>query len=139
MKFLCGLLALTTVTLQTSSQDLTVKVLHQDSNAPVSNALIRLHYGCWHSMRPIELKQKTNAQGIAIFHSLSLTPHEFCVFLDRDVFASAEQTIAFSSPSEAAQYSKFSGTIKTTLPAEITFYVRRLSFGERLRWLFSNP
>jgi hypothetical protein len=115
-----------------NAQDLTVHMIDRDTKQPIGNALIRLHYGCWHSMRPVELKQKTDAAGTAVFNSVTLSPLEFCVFPDY-AYASQEQTVVFTSPSEGQNYSKYQGRIFTSLPTEITFHVRRLSFIERLR------
>jgi len=86
-------------------------------------------------MRPIELKQKTNAAGIAIFHSVSVSPTEFCVFPDY-AYDSQEQPFMFTSPQDAQNQIKYSGKVFTTLPNEITFHVRRLSFAEHLRKFF---
>jgi hypothetical protein len=119
------------------AQELTVHVINEASKQPVSNALVRLHYGCTHSMRPIELKQKTNAVGMAIFHAVTLTPYEFCVFPDY-AYASQEQPLLFASPREAENYNKYAGKVFTTLPAEVSFHVRRLSVAERIRNLFRN-
>lgn len=118
------------------AQDLTVRVLDQNSQKPLASVLVRLHYGCWHSMRPVEVKERTNASGIAVFHSPSLKPLEFCVFPDY-AFASQEQPYVFTSPEEARGFSKYSGTVISSLPNEVTFHVRRLSLSERIRKLFS--
>ena len=116
-------------------QDLTVHVVDQQGKRPVVNAVVRLHYGCNHSMRPIELKQKTNADGVAIFHSVSLSPLEFCVFPDLDTYASQELPYLFTSPQDARNEAKSLNKVFTTLPAEVTFHVRRRTFFERLRHL----
>jgi hypothetical protein len=86
-------------------------------------------------MRPKELRQKTNAVGIATFHSVSLTPLEFCVFPDY-AYAAQEQPFLFTSPPDAENYKKYLGKVFTILPADVTFHVRRLSFAERIRNLF---
>jgi hypothetical protein len=130
---LLGLMLLTSFV--SRAQDLTVKIIDQSTQKPVGDALVRLHYGCMHSMRPIELKQRTNAAGVAVFHSVALSPHEFCVFPDY-AFQPQEQPYVFTSPQDAATYSKYSGRIISTLPNQIAFHVRRLSLSERIRKLF---
>ena len=117
------------------AQDLTVHVIDQQTKQPVANAMIRLHYGCDHSMRPIELKQKTNADGIAIFHSVSVSPLEFCVFPDLDAYASQELPYFFTSPQDAPNQIKNLNRVFTALPAEVTFHVRHRGFFERIRHL----
>jgi hypothetical protein len=117
------------------AQDLTVKVIDQITNKPLSNVLIRIHYGCSHSVRPVELKQKTDTNGNAIFHSVSVSPTEFCVFPDY-AYSSKEPPVLFTSPSEAQQYTKSLNKVSTELPAEITFHVRRLRIAERFRNLW---
>jgi hypothetical protein len=117
------------------AQDLTVHIIDQQTKQPVVDAMVRLHYGCDHSMRPIELKQKTNTAGIAIFQSVSLSPLEFCVFPDLDAYASQELPYFFSSPQDAVNQAKSLNKVFTTLPAEITFHVRRRNFFERIRHL----
>jgi len=121
---------------QIEAQDLTVRVIDQSTNKPLTNVLIRLHYGCQHSMRPVELKRKTDSNGIAIFRSVSVSPLEFCVFPDDDAFASREQPFLFAAPKDAPNYDKYLGKVVIALPTEITFHVRKLTFGERLRNLF---
>ena len=115
--------------------DLTVKVLDQTTGKPVSDALIRLHYDCWHSVRPTELKQRTDASGVAVFHSLSIGPREFCIFPDY-AFAAMEQQFAFTSLQAAASLIGQKEHVLTSLPSEVTFHVRRLSLSERIRNLF---
>jgi len=117
------------------AQDLTVRVINQSTNKPLASLLVRLHYGCQHSMRPVELKQKTDSNGIAIFRSVSFIPLEFCVFPDY-AYASQEQTILFTSPKDAQIYAKYSGKFFTSLPTEIAFHVRKLSVAERVRDFF---
>jgi hypothetical protein len=117
------------------AQDLTVHVIDQHSKQPLANALVRLHYGCWHSMRQIEIKQKTNDAGIAIFHSVSLKPLEFCITPDSDAYDTRELYV-FASPEDAQNYTKSLNTVFTTLPAEVTFHVRQRSFAERVRNIF---
>ena len=117
------------------SQDLTVKVFEQSTSQPVRNALVRLHYGCMRSMRPIELKARTDAMSIAVFPSVSLTPLELCVLPDYD-FDTREQTGLFASPKNGIA-EKYSGQVVDSLPNTLTFHVRRLSFFENLRKLFS--
>jgi hypothetical protein len=117
------------------AQDLTVNILDQQTLKPVVNAVERLHYGCDHSMHPIELKQKTNAAGTTTFHSVSLQPLEFCVFPDLDTYASQELPYVFMTPTDAAHQHKSLNKVFTTLPAEVSFHVRRRSFFERLRHL----
>ncbi len=117
------------------ADDLTVKVLDQTTGKPVTGALIRLHYDCWHSVRPTELKQRTDASGVAIFRSLSIGPREFCVFPDY-AFAATEQQFAFTSPQIKASLIGQPSHALTSLPSEVTFHVRRLSLSERLRNLF---
>jgi hypothetical protein len=114
------------------AQDLTVHIIDESNTQPIENALVRLHYGCSHSMRPIELKQKTDAAGIAIFCSVSVSPIEFCVFPDY-AYDAQEQPFMFTSPSDAQNQIKYLGTVFTTLPNEVTFHVRRLTFLEHLR------
>jgi hypothetical protein len=135
MKLIFTLVLLSTLAVNCSAQDLTVHVIEQKTKQPVANAMVRLHYGCDHSMRPIELKQKTDAAGIAIFHSVSLSPLEFCVFPDLDAYASQELPYVFTSPQSAGNSTKSLNKIFTTLPAEVTFHVRRRSFFERIRHL----
>ena len=116
------------------AQDLTVNVIDERSKQPVSNALVLLHYGCFHSVRPIELKQKTNSAGIAVFHSVTLSPLEFCIYPDLDTFAFQEEIpYVFTSPQDAKNYTKSLNRVFTALPAEVTFHVHRYSFAERLR------
>jgi hypothetical protein len=86
-------------------------------------------------MRPVELKEKTDSNGIAVFRSVSISPLEFCIFPDY-AYASQEQQFLFTSPEYAQEHAKYLGRVSTALPAEITFHVRKLSFGERLRNLF---
>jgi hypothetical protein len=137
MRLLLGFTLLILSVHQSPAQSLTVHVL-SESNHPEEGVLIRLDYGCSHSMRPIVLKQKTNAAGIAIFQSLSLTPLEFCVFPD-DEYATREHPYVFTSPEDAARnYTKSINKVFTELPAEVTFHVRRRSFSERIRQLFSS-
>lgn len=114
------------------AQDHSIKIIDQSTQKPVGGALVRLHYGCMHSMRPIELKQRTDAAGVAVFHSVSLSPHEFCVFPDY-AFQPQEQPYVFTSPQDAATYSKYSGPVMSTLSNQIAFHVRRLSLTERIR------
>lgn len=57
-------------------------------------------------MRPIELKQNTTAEGIAVFHSVTLKPLEFCVLPDSDAYASQEGPYVFTSPEDAKGYTK---------------------------------
>ena len=113
------------------AQDLTVHIVDQDSKKPVAQALVRLHYGCSHSTRPIELKQKTDSAGTVVFRSVSLKPLEFCVFPDLDAFASQELPYLFAAPQE--DNSKSLNNVFTVLPADVTFHVRRRSFLERIR------
>ena len=128
-------LGLLTLAVSCCAQDLTVHALDQQIKHPVGNAIVRLHYGCNHSMRPVELKQKTNADGIAIFRSISVSPLEFCVFPDLDAYASQELPYVFTSPQDAVSQTKSLDRVFTTLPAEVTFHVRRRSFFERIRHL----
>jgi hypothetical protein len=86
-------------------------------------------------MRPIELKQRTNAAGVAVFHSVSLSPHEFCVFPDY-AFQVQEQPYLFASPQETPNYNKYGGQVLSTLPGQVTFHVRHLTLSERIRNLF---
>jgi hypothetical protein len=117
------------------SQDLTVKLVDERNDQPVSNAIVRLHYGCWHSMRPIEQKQRTDTTGVAVFHSVSLEPLEFCLFPDY-AYTSQERGFIFTSPDHRGLYSKYDGRIVTELPSSVTFHVRRLSLHERIRNIF---
>lgn len=128
-------LGLMTLAVSCCAQDLTVHVLDQQTKRPVVNAMVRLHYGCDHSMRPIELKQKTNADGIAVFHSVSVSPLEFCVFPDLDAYASQELPYFFTSPQDAVNQTKKSNKVFTTLPTEVTFHVSHRNFFERIRHL----
>lgn len=115
------------------AEDLKVTTLSEDGNHhPVPNVLIRLHYGCWHSMRPIELKQKTGPDGVATFKSVTLSPLEFCVSPD-DTFEPQERGYLFTSPEDAKNFLTSAEEVRTTLPAEITFHVRRYTFWEWLR------
>jgi hypothetical protein len=86
-------------------------------------------------MRPVELKQKTDNNGIAVFRSVSISPLEFCIFPDYP-YASQEHELLFASPKYAQEHAKYLGKVFIALPAEATFHVRKLSFGERLRDLF---
>lgn len=115
-----------------TAQSLTVKLIDEGTGRPVRNALVRLHYGCEHSMRPIELIERTDATGNAIFTSVSLSQYEFCVFPDYK-FDSQERQFLFVPPSTAGEYSKYLGKVFTALPAAVTFHVRRLTVGERFR------
>lgn len=115
-----------------AAQGLTVKLIDEATGRPVRNALVRLRYGCWHSMRPIELTERTDATGNAIFASASLGQYEFCVFPDYK-FDSQEGQILFVPPSAPGEYSKYLGKLVTALPAVVTFHVRRLTVGERIR------
>ena len=126
------LVLLTCCLTRSGAQDLTVHVLDQNTKMPVADALVRLHYGCWHSVRPVELKQKTDASGIVVFHSLSIGPREFCVFPDY-TFEAQVQQFAFTSPEVASTYGGHSGHVFSSLPGDVTFHVRRLSLSERIR------
>jgi hypothetical protein len=70
-----------------------------------------------------------------VFHSPSLKPLEFCVFPD-DALASQELPYLFTSREEVSSFSKYSGTVFSSLPNEVLFHVRRLSLFERIRKLF---
>jgi hypothetical protein len=123
--FLCGD--------SSEAQDLTVKVIDQITNKPLSNVLIRLHYGCTHSVRQVELKEKTDSDGNAFFHSVSVSPTEFCVFPDY-AYSSQEPPVLFTSSGEYQQhYTKSLNKVFTELPAEVIFHVKRLSIAERFR------
>ena len=132
-KMLCTLAVLAACVSTCASQDLTVRVVDESSQLPVKKALIRVHYGCWQPMLPVELKQTTNDLGVAVL--LSLRPLEFCVFPDY-AYSSIEKMQAFTSPENAESMAKFQNKPLTSLPATITFHVRRLSFSERLRNFF---
>jgi hypothetical protein len=134
MRILTGFVLLIFLCHHSRAQDLTVNVIDERSKQPVSNALVRLHYGCFHSVRPIELKQKTNSAGIAVFHSVTLSPLEFCVFPDLNTFAFQEQIpYVFTSLKDAQNYTKSLNKVFTALPAKVTFHVRRYSLTERLK------
>jgi hypothetical protein len=133
MKLLSVLVVLLAVACR--GQDLTVHVIDQQTKQPVAKAVVRLHYGCDHSMHPIELIQKTNTAGIAVFQSVSLSPLEFCVFPDLDAYASQELPYVFTSPQDAANQTKSLNKVFTTLPAEVTFHVRHRNIFERIRHL----
>lgn len=128
-------IALFTCCLRGAVAQLTVHVVENGSNKPLSNVLVRLHYGCAHSMHPVELKEKTNAAGVATFPSVSLSSLEFCVFPDY-AYESKEQQFMFTSPQDTPMYEKYINKPLTALPADITFHVRRYTFGERVRNLF---
>jgi hypothetical protein len=121
------------------AQDLTVHMIDETSKQPVGNALIRLHYGCWHSMKPVELKERTDSNGVAIFKSVSLSPLEFCVFPDYE-YASQEKAYVFTSPEDAQSHSKTLDIekVSTALPANITFHVRRYTLAEQIKTFFDH-
>jgi hypothetical protein len=117
MRLLIGLPLLVFFGHYSHAQDLTVSVIDEVSKQPVANALVRLHYGCFHSMRPIELKQKTNSAGIAVFHSVTLSPLEFCVYPDLEEFSFQEEIpYLFTSPQDAHNYAKSLNRVFTALP-----------------------
>jgi len=125
------------------AQDLTVHVIDKASGLPVPNALVRLHYGCWHTGHHVELKQQTDHAGVATFRSISLSPLEFCVHPDIGDFATKEWGTIFMSPQEAENYGGKLDPAKTftALPADITFHVYRYTPMEKFKNFFGkdNP
>jgi hypothetical protein len=90
-------------------------------------------------MRPTVSKQKTNASGIATFHSVSLNGLEFCLHPDSLIYESQELPYLFVSSQDAPSYAKSLNKVLTALPADVVFHVRSRTFGERLRYIFRNP
>ena len=135
-KIICGLMLFLWNT-PAFSQQLIVHVVDQNSEQPMADATVWLHYGCMHSGRPRVVKEKTNAAGVAVFTSVSFRPLEFCVQPDSDRYSSTGHLpYLFVAPENASICPKCLNRMFTSLPNEITFHVRRLTAAQRFRNLF---
>ena len=123
------------------AQDITVHVIGDQTEKPIKGISLLLWKDCESPNRPKALEQKTDATGTTVFHSVSLAPEPICIYPFSVVYGLAPRTLdyVFVAPEHAKQFDNSINPTITSLPAEITFRVRRRSFGEQLQFLFQGP
>ncbi len=118
-------------------QDLTVNVVtDQSSHKPVSGVAVQLFPQPAMSGRRKVITQKSDSNGVAVFHDVDLTSIAWSVGIS-NLASQADQVFTLCRP-ENASSQHVQPTI-TSLPAEITLHVRKRGFGEILQYLFLGP
>jgi hypothetical protein len=138
MKLLLALSSIFLFAVSSYAQDVTVHVVEEYTKHPLKDIYLNLRIDCENPHRPKALQQKTDATGTAVFQSVSIAEEPVCIDLFSIEYAYAPRQLdyVFISPDKADHYQKSLNPIITTLPAEITFRVRKRSLGERPHFMF---
>jgi hypothetical protein len=125
------------------AQDITVHVVEEGTQKQVKGVTLNLRNDCLNPKRPKALQQTTDASGTAVFHSVSLAGEPVCIDLFSIAYGyaphkSIDYVFASREKAEQLKLDKWNPVV-TALPAEVTYYVQKRSFGERLQFLFQGP
>jgi hypothetical protein len=146
MKSLLLLCLLASVVGLCSAQDLTVHVLSDSSHPkPVAGVAVQLFPDPFMSGKRKVIEQKSDSHGIAVFHNIDLSSVPWSVSIYNLVYTSIDRVTILANPTLAERLKAERSIdsvltpLVTSLPAEITIYVRKRSFGESLQYLFMGP
>lgn len=138
MKLPLALSSIFLIVVSSPAQDVTVHVVEDHTKNPIKDIYLNLRIDCENPHRPKAVQQKTDASGIAIFHSVSLADEPICIDLFSIEYAYAPRQLdyVFISADRVGHYQKSLNPIISMLPSEITFRVRKRSLAERLHFMF---
>lgn len=126
------------------AQDITIHVVEDKTNKPVSGVTLNLRANCLSQNRPAALQQQTNAMGAAAFHAVSLAKPPVCLDLFSITYFSLDFDYLFETPDQLKEsgYIPKNGVgnqVITTFPAEVTFRVQKRTLAQRLEFLVQGP
>jgi hypothetical protein len=126
------------------AQDITVHVVEDKTNKPISGVTLNLRTSCLSPNRPAALQQQTDASGVTVFHTVSLAKPPVCLDLFSITYSSLNLDYLFETPDQLKEsgYVPISGVgnpVITTFPADVTFRVQKRTLAQRLEFLFQGP
>jgi len=121
------------------AQDIKVDVVDSKTSKPVADIRVALYRDCMGSKHSKAIEQRTDQAGASVFQGLSLADGPICIVLLTATYQPLDLDAMFASPDDAKRLNpdrKLLNPIVTSLPAEVTFHVRRRTIGEQLHFLF---
>jgi hypothetical protein len=134
-----GAVALLGLQLVCCAQDLTVHVVTDSpSHKPLSGIRVQLFPQPAMSGRRKVISQKSDSNGVVVFHNIDLTSIAWSVSIYNFLSETTDQVVILCWPENASSQglSKHVGSTITSLPAEVTLHVRTRGFGEEIKYLF---
>lgn len=124
------------------AQDLTVHVVTDSSHPkPVSGVAVQLFPQPFMSGNRKVITQKSDSNGVAVFHNIDLTSIAWSVGIYNLGTTATDPAVILCRPENESSQGFLKGlqpTIKS-LPVEITIHIRKRGFGERFQYLFLGP
>jgi hypothetical protein len=121
------------------AQDITVHVVESGTLKPIPGIDLNLRIDCMNPKRPKAFQQRTDPAGVAVFRAVSLKTDPICIDLFSIAYRSLDLDAVFASPYDAERLKsadKMKNPIITSLPAEVTFHVRKRTLSEQLHFMF---
>ncbi len=141
MRFFFLPIAIVCLSTTLPAQVLTVHVVSDKRvSAPLAHVVVR-PVEFTQCGRPRSIAERSDDNGIAVFHNVDLNFQSWQVAIWNVGTASDDPSVTLASPENAALLRKqiVSDPIITALSAEITIHVRKRGLGERLDFMFRGP
>ena len=116
------------------AQNITVHVVDWKTGQSIKRVDIDYRDDCLSQKPPKGFSQKTNASGTTIFRNYKVTSTPFCLSTFSIAYASHTLDYIFMAPNLLGP--KNLNPVVTSLPADITFKVKKRSLAEQLHFIF---